>query len=215
MYSVINITCKVDKQKLCSINRIVPTVGSFGKKVHTLGLSLCVSVQYLWNLTMFGCSNCVRFSNTNWIFSSCDLKFFLSENWTSFHTTSTPSSVSMARWAQSIPGTSRCSTCWLKEKNFINLLSDNFAFIGKLFVKRIVTGEERGIPSNHLNFSCNLTWYWGVIYKLRTFYRGGVFTRWKLQIFLRGLEAGVMHPIQGEVLKPTQRTLGFSTEIGS
>lgn len=84
--------------------------------IHTLGLSLCVSVQYRWNLTMFGCSNCVRFSNTNWIFSSCDLKFFLSENWTSFHTTSTPSSVSIAKWAQSIPGTSRCSTCWLSKK---------------------------------------------------------------------------------------------------
>lgn len=79
-------------------------------QTHTLGLSLCVSVQYRWNLTMFGCSSCVRLSKTICIFSSWDLKFFLSENCTSFHTTSTPSSVSMARWAQSMPGTSRCST---------------------------------------------------------------------------------------------------------
>lgn len=38
--------------------------------------------------------------------SSC-LKFFLSEIMTSFQTTSTPSSVSMAKYASSIPGTLR------------------------------------------------------------------------------------------------------------
>lgn len=84
----------------------------------TLGLSLCVSVQYLWNLTMLGCSSCVKFSKTVWIFSSCALKFLRSLNCTSFHTTSTPSSVSIARWAQSMPGTSRCST-WNREEKLL------------------------------------------------------------------------------------------------
>lgn len=83
----------------------------------TLGLSLCVSVQYRWNFTIFGCSNCVKLSNTCWIFSSCALKFFRSENWTSFHTTSTPSSVSIAKWDPSMPGTSRCSTYTIRATN--------------------------------------------------------------------------------------------------
>ena len=47
----------------------------------------------------------------------CARKFFFSENWTSFHTTSTPSSVSMAKKALSMPGTSRCSTCCKRKTN--------------------------------------------------------------------------------------------------
>lgn len=39
--------------------------------------------------------------------TSSILKFFLSEILTSFHTTSTPSSVSIAKYAASIPGTLR------------------------------------------------------------------------------------------------------------
>lgn len=67
---------------------------------------------------MLGCSSCVKFSKTVWIFSSCALKFLRSLNCTSFHTTSTPSSVSIARWAQSMPGTSRCST-WNREEKLL------------------------------------------------------------------------------------------------
>ena len=43
--------------------------------------------------------------------TSCALKTFLSEKSTSFHTTSTPSSVSMAREALSTPGTLPWLTC--------------------------------------------------------------------------------------------------------
>lgn len=42
--------------------------------------------------------------------TSSSLKFFLSEIMTSFQTTSTPSSVSMAKYAASIPGTLRWFT---------------------------------------------------------------------------------------------------------
>lgn len=44
-----------------------------------------------------------------WLTSS-SLKFFLSEIMTSFQTTSTPSSASMAKYAASIPGTLRWLT---------------------------------------------------------------------------------------------------------
>ena len=73
--------------------------------------------------------------------TSCDFEDFFSEILTSFHTTSTPSSVSMAKNAQSMPGTSRCVTYRCNTSDDIN----NSTVVGhnNYVSTRLRTGSEK------------------------------------------------------------------------
>lgn len=68
MYSVMNITCGTRRGHFKDV-----CLHMCGNKERERCLTRAwvsfMSSQYLWNLTMFGCSTCIRFSNISLIFS--------------------------------------------------------------------------------------------------------------------------------------------------
>lgn len=74
MYSVMNITCGAADGRGKTVNY---AQGEWQREEerperinnHTRAWLSFMSSQYLWNLTMLGCSTCIRFSNISLIFS--------------------------------------------------------------------------------------------------------------------------------------------------